>query len=146
MLTTTFLLGSCSLAYCRKPYPLGLSKQVNVIPNVIITASSNLNFRPSHGTLRDPEYWCGKKNPNQSMSVDLRKLVTISGIATQGGGPGKTIEYEIRYGYNGTVWYGYPDNTRSLVSSNCVCFTLLFVSLWQIYCCRLVSCNCNHSH
>jgi hypothetical protein len=119
--------------YCRKTHPLGLSSQVKDIPDNSITASSQLltKFHPSNARLRKLDYWCAKKRPNEKLSVDLGKFVSISGVATQGSRPGKTTEYRIRYSYDGRIWYGYPNNA-SLVPVRFGMLTIFYLFLFQL--------------
>ena len=82
----------------------------------VITASTELSLNPARfARLKSKDYWCGKKLPYQTVSVDLGKIVTISGLATQGSDRGKATSYKLRYSYDDRSWFGYPSNTSLVV-------------------------------
>ena len=114
---------SLRLEYCRKSHPLGLSYQVQNIPDTSISASSDPVSSLSNARLRSSNSWCGKDSPNQWIKIDFEQVLTISGVATQGSGFGKVEKYKMRYSYDGQTWYGYPNNA-SLQVSACPLFHL----------------------
>ena len=51
----------------------------------------------------------------ETIKIDLEKLASISGIATQGYENDVVTEYAIRYSYDAKKWYGYPNNEDPMV-------------------------------
>ena len=101
------------IVFCERQYPLGISgQQERSIPDGSIEASSRLSslYDPKYARLRGSRSWCGTKTSNVKIWVDLEKLVTVSGVATQGSKHGRVIGYNISYSYDIKVWYGYPSN------------------------------------
>ena len=102
---------------CRRPYPLGVSYQSKVVKDNKIKGSSEVDgFESFHARLRYPDKsWCADVGKKVKISIDFEKLVSISGVATQGYKGQVVTEYAIRYSYNAKEWYGYPNSKNPMV-------------------------------
>ncbi|XP_067027504.1 receptor-type tyrosine-protein phosphatase S-like isoform X3 [Acropora muricata] len=78
-----------------------------------VTASSQLDrsHRPDDSFLYGPSSWCSNPTASspQYLQFDFRKVVTISGIATQGDAVDNNwvIKYAVSYGYDEQSWFDY---------------------------------------
>jgi len=97
-----------------------------------MTSSSQLDSAHAarFGRLYGDASWCSKVQSNtEFLQVDLGKMVTLTGIATQGD---KTMDkwvktYTLKYSIDGSVWADYKEGTAS--SNNKVgCIFLISVN------------------
>ncbi|XP_067027638.1 uncharacterized protein, partial [Acropora muricata] len=78
-----------------------------------VTASSQLDssHRPDDSFLYGPSSWCSNPTASspQYLQFDFGKVVTVSGIATQGDAVDNkwVTEYAVRYGYDEQSWLDY---------------------------------------
>ena len=92
--------------------PLGNEEGV-ASPPLSITASSQLDHShsPDHSSLYGSSSWCsiGVASSPQYLQFDFGKVVTVSGIATQGDAAGDkwVTEYAVSYGYDEKSWLDY---------------------------------------
>ena len=82
-------------------------------PPFSVTASSHLDgsHTPVHSSLYGSSSWCSNRDASspQYLQFDFRKVVTVSGIATQGDNRDNkwVTEYAVRYGYDEQSWLDY---------------------------------------
>ena len=82
-------------------------------PSFSVTASSQLDgsHRPDHSSLYGSSSWCSNGDASfpQYLQFDFGKVVTISGIASQGDAVDNkwVTEYAVRYGYDEQSWLHY---------------------------------------
>lgn len=78
-----------------------------------ITASSSISYRPAHDARLDSttSVWAPKYLNNQWLQVDMRKMVEIHAIATQGhfSLPRWVKTYTLQYSNDGLVYTDYKD-------------------------------------
>jgi len=80
-----------------------------------VAASSQLDggHTPENSSLYGSSSWCsnGDASSPQYLQFDFRKVVTVSGIATQGdAGDNKWVtKYAVSYGYNEQSWLDYVE-------------------------------------
>ena len=77
-----------------------------------MTASSELDWRHKAGYSRlyDITSWCSSSvSPPQYLEADFRKVITVTGIATQGDNEVDkwVTSYAISYGYDKQTWLRY---------------------------------------
>ena len=76
-----------------------------------ITASSELSSHTaSHSRLYGTDGWCSSSvSLPQYLQADFNKIVTVTGVATQGDAQrnNRVTSYLIRYGYDGKTWISY---------------------------------------
>ena len=92
--------------------PVGNERGVN--RNFGITASSILDNAhiASYSRLYDYASWCSSlASAPQYLEIDFRKVVTVTGVATQGDATSSSdkwvTSYAISYGYDGQTWINY---------------------------------------
>ena len=82
-------------------------------PPLSVTASSQLDgsHTPVHSSLYGSSSWCssGVASSTQYLQFDFGKVVTVSGIATQGDAVDNkwVTEYAVSYGYDEKSWLDY---------------------------------------
>ena len=96
------------------------------IPDSAITASSffNHDYRPANGRLNTNKGMCSwtttaKGRPNSWFQVDLGRLATVTGIATQGScrvSAEWTKSYSISYSIDARKWIDYKESGFKKVS------------------------------
>ena len=76
-----------------------------------ITASSELTTdKASYSRLYGTHGWCSSSvSLPQYLQADFNKVVTVTGVATQGDNrrDNRVASYLIRYGYDGKTWISY---------------------------------------
>ena len=77
-----------------------------------MTASSELDsrHRAGYSRLYDITSWCSSSvSPPQYLEADFRKVLTVTGIATQGDSVVDkwVTSYAISYGYDKQTWFRY---------------------------------------
>ena len=80
--------------------------------NFGLTASSELDSRHKAGYSRlyGITSWCSSSvSPPQYLEADFRKVITVTGIATQGDNEADkwVTSYAISYGYDKQTWFNY---------------------------------------
>jgi len=80
--------------------------------NFVMTASSELDgrHRAGYSRLYAITSWCSSSvSPPQYLEADFRKVITVTGIATQGDTEVDkwVISYVISYGYDKRTWFNY---------------------------------------
>ena len=86
--------------------------------NFTITASSELSsHKATYGRLYGTDGWCSS-SPSlpQYLQADFNKIVTVTGVATQGDATRDNwvTNYLIRYGYDGKTWISYETGQVNL--------------------------------
>ena len=82
-------------------------------PPFSVTASSQLDsrHRPDNSVLYGASSWCssGVASTTQYLQFDFGKVVTVSGIATQGDAVDNkwVTQYAVSYGYDEQSWLDY---------------------------------------
>ena len=82
-------------------------------PPLSVTASSQLDgsHTPVHSSLYGSSSWCGSRvaSSPQYLQFDFGKVVTVSGIATQGDAVENkwVTKYAVSYGYDEQSWLDY---------------------------------------
>ncbi|XP_028413903.1 lactadherin-like [Dendronephthya gigantea] len=107
-----------SQVQCTDPEPLGM--QSGKIPDSAITASSsyNENYKPYYGRLKRPGPSCSWAPTTGGrvgswFQVDLGKMTTVTGLATQGQSCGYSewaTTYSVSYSTNGNKWTLYEES------------------------------------
>ena len=78
-----------------------------------VTASSQVDgsHRPDNSVLYGASSWCssGDSSTAQYLQFDFGKVVTVSGVATQGDAVDNkwVTHYAVSYGYDGQSWLDY---------------------------------------
>ena len=85
-----------------------------------IRASSELDgrHRAGYSRLYDITSWCSNSlSTPQYLEADLRKVITVTGIATQGDNVVDkwVTSYAISYGYDKQTWFSYATGQVHLV-------------------------------
>ena len=103
------------LGFCSKQSPLGLCNydlktKLKFIEDKSIEVSSydGRKYKGENARLRDKYSWCADTDSGhvQYIKIDLKEIVTISGISSQKCDIGYVTEYQIIYSYDGTTtWY-----------------------------------------
>ena len=98
------------IGWCPSQYPLGLS--AGIITENNIEGSTNGASSVSEARLRNDLAWEPlKSDKNAHITINLGKLVLVSGVATQGFNEnkfsGRITRYKVRYSYDGQAWYNY---------------------------------------
>jgi hypothetical protein len=108
---------------CLSPKALGMES--GKIPDSAITASSfySSNHKPSNGRLNKDIGYCAWTTTRGGrvdswFQVDLGKLATVTGIATQGSCKANewTTSYSLSYSTNGQSWTAYKSAGITKVS------------------------------
>lgn len=93
------------------------------IPDSQITASSfktgiNKSYKPAYGRLNNRPSgamggaWCaGTSDSSQYLQIDLKKEMTVSGVATQGqlDEANWVVQYSIQHSRDGSNWKDYKE-------------------------------------
>ena len=94
-----------------------------------ITASSEVSsYRADHSRLYGIRGWCSSSvSLPQYLQADFNKIVTVTGVATQGDAlrNNRVTSYLIRYGYDGKTWITYGAgqvNLQHVFIYVCICF------------------------
>lgn len=122
------------LAACYQP----LGMEDRSITDSQVTASSfkaerNKSFKPAYGRLNNKPSgamggaWCaGATNKFQYLQIDLRKEMTLSGVATQGqiDQANWVAKYSIQHSKDGSNWkdykeFGYKEVCSAFLTCNC---------------------------
>lgn len=113
---TKVLIYSEQLKECESK-PLGMES--GDITDDQITASSeyNSNYGGVHARLKKGGFWAAKRNDaNQWIQVDLGKIMTVKGVATQGR-PSSYLQcvtkYKLQYGNDGQTFSDYKEEGKS---------------------------------
>ena len=88
--------------------------------NFRMTASSELDSRhlAGYSRLYGITSWCSKSSPApQYLEADFRKVITVTGIATQGDNVVDkwVTHYTISYGYDKQTWFNYAGGQVKLL-------------------------------
>ena len=91
---------------------LGNEEGVTSRPFLVVTASSlDGSHRPEDSSLYGSSSWCssGDASSPQYLQFDFGKVVTVSGIATQGDAVDNkwVTKYAVSYGYDEQSWLDY---------------------------------------
>ena len=92
---------------------LGNEEGVTSPPFLVVTASSQLDpsHMPDHSSLYGSSSWCssGDASSPQYLQFDFGKVLTVSGIATQGDAVDNkwVTKYAVSYGYDEQSWLDY---------------------------------------